>query len=65
MARKRKSKIPLKRIFNESMVRYLHTSGIKYYEKEEDAIKNGRRIYWYKVTPEFNRALANYPARQQ
>ncbi|PFW95202.1 hypothetical protein [Bacillus pseudomycoides] len=62
--RTRKSKMPLKRIFNESMVRYFHTQGIKYHDKTEDASKHGRRIYWYKITPEFNQALANYPARQ-
>lgn len=64
MARKRKSKIALKRIFNESMVRYFHAQGIKYHERVEDKIKNDRRIYWYKITPEFNRALANYPGRE-
>lgn len=60
MARKRKSQKPLKRIFNESMVRYLLSNEIRHYKDDDDKLLAGRKIYWYEITPEFNKALKEY-----
>ncbi|MGY3189720.1 hypothetical protein [Lysinibacillus sp. TE18511] len=60
MARKRKSNLPLKRIFRLSVVNYLKELGIVHYQKISDDNNAKREIYLFIKNDELKNALNKY-----